>query len=453
MDKEIEVEVHAEVNGVHSEGSLAGAKGSEISKSAENVSSTDHRVKRRAKRATRQSSKDGLTNGSGAQVVENTRRWKNTRRPRNKYGRGLPKKGGAGGKGVWGKLGSEIDDMGEDMDTNDPNYDSDSLENGDVELKTIIPEASDEELRKCGESIILEYFEHGDTREAELAFEELHVKSKVYMIPLLAIEIALDHKPSHREMTSVLISDMYSHLIKQKDITLAFDILLKNLPDLILDTPDAPTILGNFLARAIADDCLPPKIIQVYRQNVECDHAMEALRRAETLLSMKHGLVRLDNVWGIGGGLRPVKYLIRQMNLLLQEYLSSEDTQEATRCLLELEVPHFHHELVYEAVVMVLESINSHVEEKMCKLLKSLSDAIIITPDMMERGFIRVFDDMPDIIIDVPLAGTVLERFVEQCHKAGFLSNSVTRRMPSRGRKRFVSEGDGGLIKDHRPLH
>lgn len=92
MDKEIdEVVVHAEVNGVHSEGSVSG-KGSELSKSTENVSS-DVRLKRRAKRATRQSSKDGVTNGAGVNVVENTRRWKNTRRPRNKYGRGLPKKG------------------------------------------------------------------------------------------------------------------------------------------------------------------------------------------------------------------------------------------------------------------------------------------------------------------------------------------------------------------------
>jgi hypothetical protein len=36
------------------------------------------------------------------------------------------------------------------------------------------------------------------------------------------------------------------------------------------------------------------------------------------------------------------------MVLLLQEYLSSGDLQEATRCLQALEVPHFHHELVYE---------------------------------------------------------------------------------------------------------
>lgn len=100
---------------------------------------------------------------------------------------------------------------------------------------------------------------------------------------------------------------------------------------------------------------------------------------------MKHGLVRLDNVWGIGGGLRPVKYLIGQMTLLLKEYLSSGDLQEAIRCLLDLEVPHFHHELVYEAIVMTIEAINSQTEEMMCKLLKSLCDAVVITPDMMER--------------------------------------------------------------------
>lgn len=422
---------------------LVGAR-NELSKSAENLS-VDQRIKKKAKRLTRHLSKEGVPNG--VHVIQTPRNWKNTRRPRNGYGRGLPKKGGAGGKGVWGKLGSELEE--EDIDKNDPNYDSDSVENGDIELSTVIPEAPDEELRKSGEMIILEYFEHGDSSEVSIAFEELNFNNKKHMIPQLAIEIAMDHKPSHREMTSRLISDLYGRVIKYRDIATAFDLLLKDLPDLILDTPDAPTVLGNFLARAIADDCIPPKIIQILRENAETDLAKQALARADTLLTMKHGLVRLDNVWGVGGGLRPVKSLIRQMNLLLQEYLCSDDLKEATRCLLELEVPHFHHELVYEAIVMTLEALNSHVEEQMCKLLKSLAAAVIITPDMMERGFTRVFDDMPDIILDVPLAATVLERFVDQCHKAGFLPDEVVKKMPMRGRKRFVSEGDGGRIKDY----
>jgi programmed cell death protein 4 len=53
----------------------------------------------------------------------------------------------------------------------------------------------------------------------------------------------------------------------------AFEGLLKNLPDLVLDTPDAATVLGNFIARAVADDCLPPKFVQICKDKVTCDHA------------------------------------------------------------------------------------------------------------------------------------------------------------------------------------
>ncbi len=120
------------------------------------------------------------------------------------------------------------------------------------------------------------------------------------------------------------------------------------MPDLVLDTPDAATILGKFMARAVADDCIPPKFLHSYKGHVDTEVAASSLLHGDTLLSMKHGMVRLDNVWGVGGGIRPVKYLIKQIVLLLKEYLCSGDTEEAQRCLTELEVPHFHHELVYE---------------------------------------------------------------------------------------------------------
>lgn len=41
-------------------------------------------------------------------------------------------------------------------------------------------------------------------------------------------------------------------------------------------------------------------------------------------------------------------FLSLQMNLLLREYLLSGEASEAEHCLRQLEVPHFHHELVYE---------------------------------------------------------------------------------------------------------
>merc|ERR1711976_307100 len=101
----------------------------------------------------------------------------------------------------------------------------------------------------------------------------MNLVTRRWMVVSIAVELALDHKPSHREMTSTLISDLYQKVISQRDIGKAFDHLLSQLPDLILDTPDAPTILGNFMARAIADDCIPPKFLNSYKGNVECEEA------------------------------------------------------------------------------------------------------------------------------------------------------------------------------------
>jgi hypothetical protein len=86
-----------------------------------------------------------------------------------------------------------------------------------------------------------------------------------------------------------------------------------------------------------------------------------ALNTASTLLGMKHGMSRLDSIWGHGGAIRPTKSLSRQIVLLLKEYLDSGDAEEAHRCLAELEVPHFHHEVVYEVRSQCFERFNISV--------------------------------------------------------------------------------------------
>jgi len=434
-------------------------------------------ARKAAKRSGRErafsTSEDGKFGGTlgapGAAPGSTKNLGKNCRKSRNGYGRGLPKKGGAGGKGTWGKLGCELEMPW--MDPNDPNYvsDDEDIENaGDnveglnggkagqggavkakTKLKTVVPEMSEEDVSKAVEPLILEYFENNDAMEVLYTLQEMlmNLGSRRWMIVSICIELAMDHKPSHRELTSVLVSELYLKVISQRDIGKAFDHLLHQLPDLILDTPDAPEILGNFLARSIADDCIPPKFLHSYKGHVETNEAKAALCKADTLLSMKHGLVRLDNVWGVGGGDRPVKYLIKKIVLLLKEYLCSGDIKEATRCLQELEVPHFHHELVYEAVVIVIESMHEKTDEAMCKLLQALFRSFVITIDQMRVGFERVYEFMPDIAIDVPAAYAILERFVIRCRKEGIITDELVRKMPTRGRKRFVSEGDGGRVK------
>lgn len=58
------------------------------------------------------------------------------------------------------------------------------------------------------------------------------------------------------------------------------------------------------------------------------------------------------------------------------------------------------------------------------------------------QGFQRVYDDMPDIVLDVPLAYIMLDRFVERSSRAGFLTEKVIKNMPSR----FVLENSPFFI-------
>ncbi|CAG9772476.1 unnamed protein product [Ceutorhynchus assimilis] len=417
----------------------------EMAAAKENSTSANVEVatRRKPKKVHRQNSKEGNTNSGG--FVHKARSWKNSRRSRNGYGRGLPKKGGAGGKGVWGKPGSEL--LEDIEDVNDPNFDTE-LDANDVELKVVVPQVPSESLKKKCEPIILEFFESNDIQEVMQSVEEMVPANLRDVFVQQAVEIAMDHKPSHRELTSVLISDLYGYVLTESDIVKAFENLLANLSDLILDIPDAPIVLGNFVARAIADDCIPPRFIVDIKEKSDETIFQEALVHADTLLSMEHGLVRLDNVWGVGGPLRPVQALTRQMNLLLQEFVSSGDAEEASRCLKELEVPHFHHELVYEAIVMALEANSEKTEKAICSLLKAFDSSVQVTRDQLERGFFRVFDDLPDICMDVPLAYVILDRFIDLCRLEGILTDNIIARFPSRGRKRFVSEGDHFVTRD-----
>lgn len=231
----------------------------------------EHRaLRRKTKRAlNRQSSKEGTLGIAGTpNFIAPQRRWKNSRRSRNGQGSRLTKKAG-GGRGNWGKAGSELMEEFEALDEADPNFNDDS-DVDNIEFKEIVcaDNNNEEEFLKNFEQIMLEYFEHGDTGEVAKEIDDaLRSGSLRPLVIRKAIEMAFEHKNSHREMTSVLISDLYQRCLIGSDYEKGFDMLLNNLPDLILDTPEAAHLLGNFLARAVADDCLMPKYVHQLAQN------------------------------------------------------------------------------------------------------------------------------------------------------------------------------------------
>lgn len=59
---------------------------------------------------------------------------------------------------------------------------------------------------------------------------------------------------------------------------------------------------------------------------------------------------------------------------------------------------------------MALEANSETSEKAICNLLKAFDARVLITRDQLERGFFRVFDDLADICMDVPLAYVILDR-------------------------------------------
>lgn len=160
-----------------------------------------------------------------------------------------------------------------------------NLPQGDTVYATVMPEVDEKELEKMVNPIVQEYFEHGDTKEVQvidlfpspsgfwtriwwmnepsnesmfaqinrpvMAFcppscqmllKGLNLGPHKYEFSSLAVSLALEGKASHRELTSRLLSDLSGKLLSQSDMARAFDKMLKELPDLILDTPEAPQV-------------------------------------------------------------------------------------------------------------------------------------------------------------------------------------------------------------------
>lgn len=151
-----------------------------------------------------------------------------------------------------------------------------------------------------------------------------------------------------------------------------------------------------------------------------------AFEVAHGLLAMPHGLQRLEEVWGstVKGDRRPVKYVVKKIIAILEEFLqaknsSAQEISEVERCLHDLAVPHFHHEVVYEAIYKVLCDTSTKTETscatQLCALLTSLSNSAIITPQQMELGFQRSLDELTDITLDSPAAPARYKAFVTQC--------------------------------------
>jgi programmed cell death protein 4 len=175
-------------------------------------------------------------------------------------------------KGQWDALdGADMDDIPDALDENDPNYDdfaesgkyilssTDGAQSTGAELRVddrIVygPMLTKSEFKIRVGDIVKEYFDSGDADEVIRSIDELKCQKYHEEVVKKAISLSLDEGPRERELVSRLLTCLHPYPLEDEQMTAGFDILLDSLEDLSIDIPDAKTIVGCFLARAIVDE-------------------------------------------------------------------------------------------------------------------------------------------------------------------------------------------------------
>ncbi|XP_074583857.1 MA3 DOMAIN-CONTAINING TRANSLATION REGULATORY FACTOR 1-like [Curcuma longa] len=356
-------------------------------------------------------SKAGLAenHAKGARNVRRTRSGKPVR----------VKKDGAGGKGPWGKL---LDaDTDSCIDPNDPNYDS-GEESDQLDGSTICNLVHD--YKKSITTIIKEYFSTGDVGLVATDLRDLSSDEYHHFFVKKLVSMAMDRHAKQKEMASVLLSTLYADVISSSQISQGFLMLLESVDDLALDILDAVDVLALFIARAVVDEILPPAFLTKAKKTLpESSKGLCVIQTAEkSYLSAPHHAELVERKWG-GATHITVEEVKKKIADLLREYIENGDATEACRCIRELGVSFFHHEVVKRALILAVEIHTA--EPLMLKLLKKASEEFLISPSQMTKGFSRLNESLDDLSLDVPAAKSMYENIVNIAISDGWLDPSL----------------------------
>ncbi|KAM7514643.1 hypothetical protein LguiA_004226 [Lonicera macranthoides] len=353
---------------------------------------------------------------------------------------GHPKKGGSGGKGTWGGL-LDMED-GQQLDPSDPNYSSNE-EHGNMSARKCAPF---EEYKKKATVIVEEYFATDDVVSPAYELKELGMPNYNYYFVKKLVSMAMDRHDKEKEMAAVLLSSLYADVIDPPQVYKGFTKLLESADDLIVDIPDTVDVLALFVARAVVDDILPPAFLKKELESLPKDSkGIEVIKRAEKgyLSAPLHAEI-IERRWG-GSKNRTVEDVKCRISNLLKEYVVSGDKNEACRCINDLKVTFFHHEIVKQAIIMAMEK--PQAEGRLLDLLKSAAEECLINSSQISKGFSRLIDTVDDLSLDIPNAKGILQSLISKAASEGWLCASSLKSLSLQSEKRSLEDSAAKAFK------
>ncbi|KAJ7969748.1 Programmed cell death protein 4 [Quillaja saponaria] len=347
---------------------------------------------------------------------------------------GRPKKGGSGGKGTWGGLLDTDDNYF--LDPNDPNYDS-SEENQLSSPGKFTGEL--EEYKKKATIIVEEYFATDDVVATSNELRELGIPQYSYYFVKKLVSMAMDRHDKEKEMAAVLLSALYADTVDPSQVHKGFSKLVESADDLIVDIPDTVDVLALFIARAVVDDILPPAFLKKQMAKLPNDsRGVEVLKKAEkSYLAAPLHADFIERRWG-GSKNMTVDDVKGRINNLLIEYVVSGDKKEACRCIKDLKVPFFHHEIVKRALIMAME--RQQADGRLLDLLKEAAEEGLINSSQISKGFGRMIDTVDDLSLDIPNARGKLQHQMSKAASEGWLCVSSLKSLSQEPERRSLDD-------------
>jgi programmed cell death protein 4 len=118
------------------------------------------------------------------------------------------------------------------------------------------------EFKSRAELVLTELFLEGDLAEARLNFTELGAVFFSYVYVRRALLMAMGRGNRERELVSRLLSQLYGDgRLSMEQVGKGFESLFETIDDVAVDVHDARPLAAKFLARAVADEILPPAFL------------------------------------------------------------------------------------------------------------------------------------------------------------------------------------------------
>ena len=143
-----------------------------------------------------------------------------------------------------------------------------------------------------------------------------------------------------------------------------------------------------FLARAVVDGVVSEEYLEECADAAGLDvEARRVALSARGALRAPGGRERVLDAWGGPEG-GTASAAVREMDSLLAEYVESRDAREASRRLVSLHVPFYHHELVKRALVTAVEEARAkpQVTRRVTELLGYLGAAGVVSGTQFAKG-------------------------------------------------------------------